>query len=171
MTDDDRRDEQIRATDFRAVFRRHAGGVAVVTAIGPDGPRGFTATSVVSVSVEPPYFAFSVNASSSSRAVIEAADSVVVNLLAAGQADVAARFAAPAQDRFAGIATETLPGGDVVLTGAVGWVQGRIEQRIDIAGSLLVVVRVLHAMLGPQAFPLIYVDHAYHRLTEDTRIG
>lgn len=171
MADDEvRRGGGARLEDFRAVFRRHAGGVAVVTAVGPGGPRGFTATSVVSVSVDPPYFAFSVNATSSSRPVIEAADGVVVNVLSAAQSDLAARFAAPAQDRFAGIDTEELPGGDVVLSGAVGWVQGRIEQRIDVAGSLLVVVRALHAELGPQAFPLVYVDHAYHRLTEDSRL-
>lgn len=169
MTDDARTDEQLGAEDFRAVFRRHAGGVAVVTAVGPDGPRGFTATSVVSVSVDPAYFAFSVNATSSSRAVIEAADGVVVNVLSAAQSDVAARFAAPAQDRFAGIATEVLPGGEIVLSGAVGWVQGRIEQRIDIAGSLLVIARAVRADLGPRAFPLVYVDHAYHRLSEDSR--
>ncbi|SDB80002.1 NADH-FMN oxidoreductase RutF, flavin reductase (DIM6/NTAB) family [Raineyella antarctica] len=162
---------EIGAEDFRAVFRRHAGGVAVVTALGPDGPVGFTATSVASVSVDPPYLAFSVNASSSSRAIVAAARTVVVNVLSAGQADVASRFAAPAQDRFAGIATQVLPNGDVALAGAVGWVQGQIEQATDVAGSLLVVVRALRAGLGPEDWPLVYVNHAFHALSEDSRLS
>ncbi|NEE52664.1 flavin reductase family protein, partial [Streptomyces sp. SID8455] len=38
---------------LRSVFRRHAAGVAVITATG-DRPVGFTATSLNSVAAEPP---------------------------------------------------------------------------------------------------------------------
>jgi flavin reductase (DIM6/NTAB) family NADH-FMN oxidoreductase RutF len=50
---------------FRRVFAGHASGVAVVTAAGRD-PVGFTATSVVSVSAEPPLLSFNVSLTSSS---------------------------------------------------------------------------------------------------------
>lgn len=163
-------DEGIGAEEFKAVFRRHAGGVAVVTAVGPNGPIGFTATSVISLSVDPPFLAFSVNAASASRRVIEAAGTVVVNILSAHQAAVADRFARPAQDRFAGLQTATLPTGDVVLTGSAAWAQGRVEQRIEVGNSLLVAVRVLEAGLGQKSSPLVYVDRAYHTLSEASRL-
>ncbi|MEA5154350.1 flavin reductase family protein [Raineyella sp.] len=165
------RDDGVSVEDFKAVFRRHAGGVAVVTALGPDGPIGFTATSVISLSVDPAYLAFSVNAHSSALPVIEIADSVVVNVLSADQAAVADRFASRTQDRFAGPEIRVLPTGDVVLTGSTGWVQGRIEQRVHVGNSLLVVVRALTAGLGQHTWPLVYVDRTYHRLGEDTRLG
>lgn len=39
---------------LRSVFRQHAAGVAVITARGESGPVGFTATSLASVSADPP---------------------------------------------------------------------------------------------------------------------
>lgn len=163
-------DEGVSAEKFKAVFRRHAGGVAVVTAVGTDGPIGFTATSVISLSVDPAYLAFSVNTASSSRRVIEVAGSVVVNILSGTQSAVAKRFATPARDRFAGLETAYLPSGDVVLNGSLAWAQGRVEQRIEVGNSLLVAVRVLDAGLGRKSSPLVYVDRAYHTLSESSRL-
>lgn len=163
-------EEGVTAEQYKAVFRRHAGGVAVVTAVGPQGPIGFTATSVISLSVDPAYLAFSVNAASASRRVIEVAGSVVVNILSGDQSAVANRFATPAQDRFAGLPTGVLPGGDVVLTGSAAWAQGRVEQRVEVGNSMLVVVRVLDAGLGRETSPLVYADRAYHTLSEASRL-
>ena len=46
---------------FRSVFRRHAAGVAVITAAAGGRPVGFTATSLTSVSVEPPLLSFGIS--------------------------------------------------------------------------------------------------------------
>lgn len=51
---------------LRSVFRRHAAGVAVVTARGGAGPVGFTATSLTSVSADPPLVSFGISTGSSS---------------------------------------------------------------------------------------------------------
>ncbi|MFE7431305.1 flavin reductase family protein, partial [Streptomyces sp. NPDC057545] len=50
---------------LRSVFRRHAAGVAVITAAA-GRPVGFTATSLNSVAAEPPLVSFGVGTSSSS---------------------------------------------------------------------------------------------------------
>ena len=47
---------------FKTAFRNHPAGVAVITANSPDGPVALTATSVVSVSAEPPVLIFSLSA-------------------------------------------------------------------------------------------------------------
>ena len=44
----------LSADEFKALFRGHPGGVAVITADAGDGPVALTATSVASVSAEPP---------------------------------------------------------------------------------------------------------------------
>ncbi|WP_461029145.1 flavin reductase family protein, partial [Streptomyces sparsus] len=52
---------------LRAVFRQHAAGVAVITAVRPDGrPVGFTATSLTSVAASLPMVSFGVGTGSSS---------------------------------------------------------------------------------------------------------
>jgi len=50
---------QLTTDEYKAVFRRHAAGVAVVTLRDGERPVGFTATSVISVSASPPILAFS----------------------------------------------------------------------------------------------------------------
>jgi flavin reductase (DIM6/NTAB) family NADH-FMN oxidoreductase RutF len=81
-----------RLDPFRAAMRHHAKGVAVITA-GIENPIGFCATSLTSVSVEPPLVSFTVGLHSSSWATIETARHVMVHLLADSQADLASRFA------------------------------------------------------------------------------
>src|SRR5690606_6346542 len=69
--------------DYKAVFRHHPGGVALITAVGPDGPVALTATSVASVSAEPPLLVFSVSAMSSSLPALKVAETVIVHFLGA----------------------------------------------------------------------------------------
>ncbi|WP_221934797.1 flavin reductase family protein [Georgenia yuyongxinii] len=161
----------VSAEEFKAVFRHHPAGVAVVTLRTPDGPVGFTATSVISVSADPPILAFSLAASSSSRPAVEGAESLVVNFLAAGQQDVAARFARRGVDRFATTTWATLPTGEPVLAGTTAWVRGLVEERVPVGDSMLVTVRAVRADRGGTDRPLTYVDRSYHRLDEHSRLG
>lgn len=162
---------ELTAEEFKAVFRHHPAGVAVVTLRGPSGPVGFTATSVISVSAAPPVLAFSVAASSSARPALESVPSVAVNFLAADQRDLAAGFARRGVDRFAGVDWLPLPTGEPVLEGTTSWVRGVIERRLPVGDSLLVTVRAVLARRGPAEEPLTYVDRTYHRLSERSRLG
>lgn len=155
---------------FCAVFRHHPAGVAVVTLRGPHGPVGFTATSVFSISADPPLLGFSVAAASSSLPAVRAASSVVVNFLDADQAGLARQFARKNVDRFAGVDWLPLPTGEPVLRGTAAWIRGRVEQRADAGGSVLVVVRAVLADQDEAPAPLVYVDHAYHRLGAHSRL-
>lgn len=80
------------AEDFRVAMRRLAGGVSVVT-VGIDGARsGFTATSVVSLSVDPVVLLVSVNVGSSSWPLIREFGRFGINVLNDQQQDIAERF-------------------------------------------------------------------------------
>ncbi len=158
------RPEDLASDRFRAIFRRHPAGVAVVTFSDGERPIGFTATSVISVSAEPPLLAFSVAGTSSSWRTLAVVPSVVVNFLAAGQVDISARFATSGIDRFAGVDWRRLQTGEPVLEGTLSWVRGEVVNRTSVGASHLVIVRVVESHHGPDAAPLIYYDRAYHQV-------
>lgn len=157
--------DSVSADDFKAVFRRHPAGVAVVTCATPNGPAGFTATSVISVAAHPAILAFSVAAGSTSRRILDTAPSVVVNFLAADQEDLARRFAVRGVDRFAGLDLCTLTTGEPVLPGTTAWVRGVVEQRVPVGDSLLITVRAVLAHRSEKTEPLVYLDRSFPRLS------
>jgi hypothetical protein len=85
---------------LRSVFRRHAAGVAVITARGETGPVGFTATSVASVSADPPMLSFGIGTGASSWPAIAATEYVGVHVLGEHQQELATTFARSGADRF-----------------------------------------------------------------------
>lgn len=150
---------------FGALFRRHPAGVAVITLT--DGPRpvGFTATSVISVSAQPPVLAFSINDTSSSWPALSEASTVTVNLLAADQRHVSTVFATSGVDRFAQVDWHALPTGEPVLEGTSGWISGRILDQVPAGGSHLVIVAADRAEIFDEE-PLVYRNRTYHQLLE-----
>ena len=85
---------QLASPDLlRSTFRRHAAGVAVITAAGDAGPVGFTATSLASVSAEPPLLSFGIGTGASSWPVMAEADHVGVHILGEHQEELAGTFA------------------------------------------------------------------------------
>ena len=159
---------EVSPTDFKAVFRRHPAGVTVVTFTHEGTRYGFTATSVISVSADPPVLTFSIDSTSSSWPALSEADTLVINFLAAAQVDVSARFATRGIDRFAEGGWSTLPTGEPVLDGDQAWVRGRIVQRTAIGRSFLVSVLALEAHQAGSVAPLVYHDRTYHAVGDDT---
>jgi flavin reductase (DIM6/NTAB) family NADH-FMN oxidoreductase RutF len=160
----------VSPTTFKSVFRQHPAGVAVVTLAHAGTLHGFTATSVISVSADPPVLAFSIDSSSSSWPALAEVDTVVVNFLAAAQVGVSARFATRGIDRFAEGGWSLLPTGEPVLDGSPSWVRGRIVQRTAIGRSFLVSVLALETHEPAPAAPLVYHDRTYHTVGDDTAI-
>lgn len=94
-------DAQLASPDLlRSVFRQHAAGVAVITAQGGSGPVGFTATSLSSVSAEPPIVSFGIGVGASSWPAISESEHVGIHILGEHQQELAATFARSGADRF-----------------------------------------------------------------------
>jgi flavin reductase (DIM6/NTAB) family NADH-FMN oxidoreductase RutF len=155
---------------FRAIFRQHPAGVAVVALRDGDRPVGFTATSVISVSADPALLTFSVAGSSSSWPSLAQASTLTIGFLAADQVDVSARFATRGVDRFAGVDWHWLPTGEPVLDDVLAWVRGDVVERIAVGASHLVVVQVRETSQGRPGAPLVYHDRAYHSLGEGSAL-
>ena len=88
-------------SDLRAAMRGVAATVAVVTAGGEDAPMGLTATSVTSVSLDPPSILVCVNRSSRMHRAIAEGGRFRVTFLRADQQEIAAAFGHSQGARFA----------------------------------------------------------------------
>jgi len=150
---------------FRSVFRRHAAGVAVVTATGPAGPVGFTATSLTSVAAEPPLLSFGVSLGSSSWPTVAEAAFVGVHILGEHQEALAAVFARSGADRF-GPATAWSSGPHAVplLDGVPAWLVCRIVARIPAGDHRIVVAQAVDGDPHGPGRPLLYHEGGFHRL-------
>lgn len=156
--------EVLTPEEFKAVFRRHPAGVAVVTFASPDGFVGFTATSVISVSADPPILAFSILGTSSSWPALSRASSVAISFLGYRDVPVSQRFATSGIDRFEGTRFHVLDTGEPVLPDALTWVRGQVLERRAVGESHLVTVTATHSGAGDPGEPLVYHDRGYHAL-------
>ncbi len=77
---------------FRTALGRFATGVTVVTAMGPDGPAGFTANSFAAVSLSPPLVLWSPARASQRFALFSAVAEFAIHVLPAHAGDLSARF-------------------------------------------------------------------------------
>jgi len=171
--------DSMSSGDFKAAFRNHAAGVSVITADDGSGPVALTATSVISVSADPPLLVFSVSSQSSSSATITSSDTVVVHLLEADQLELARLGATSGIDRFAQrSAWSRLTTGEPVFHAAPVWIRGRIISRMDAGTSTVIAVHALQSNVAgdsaagdaPDAEPLVYHNRTWHRLGSHSRI-
>ncbi|RJK95457.1 flavin reductase family protein [Vallicoccus soli] len=155
-------DERLPPDLFRAVFRGHPAGVVVVTADAGDGPAGFTATSLASVSLDPPLLSFALARTASAWPALRDAGTVVVNFLDARHQHVARTFAASGVDRFAPPTRWfRLPSGEPALSEAPVRVRAAVEARHAAGDHTIVVARALGAALERREPPLVYHDGRY----------
>ncbi|MEU7800401.1 flavin reductase family protein [Micromonospora arborensis] len=153
---------------FRALLRRQAASVAVVTAAG-EPPVGFTVTSLTSVSLRPPLVSFCLARSSSSWPTIAGAEHVAVHLLGADQENVARNFATSGIDRFAAhprwrYGRHGVP----LLDEPVAWLLCRVTQRVPAGDHAIVLAEPLIGSHSDGA-PLLYHMGRYAALQPATK--
>ncbi|MDI3418238.1 flavin reductase family protein [Streptomyces luteolus] len=154
----DLRTPQLASPDLlRSVFRRHAAGVAVITANGPAGPVGFTATSLSSAAADPPLVSFGIGTGSSSWPVISDTEHVGIHILGEHQQDLAATFARSGADRF-GSPTRWHEGpeGVPVLDDVLAWMVCRVVARVPAGDHRLVLGQVVVGDPAGVGRPLLY---------------
>lgn len=159
------------ASDLRALMRAAPQLVTVVTARGPDGPRGITVSSFLSVSLAPPLVLVSISKSSPAHEAI-AAGRFRVHLLAADQAAVSGHFARPglsSDEQFAGRYREAVSaggeGGPPRLPGCVGAIECESVAAYEGGDHTLFLGRVREVSLErSEAEPLLYFSRGYRRV-------
>ncbi|EHK53866.1 alpha/beta fold hydrolase [Allomesorhizobium alhagi] len=152
------------AAEFRRALGSFLTGVTIVTTVGPDGePRGFTANSFTSVSLDPPLILVCIARKAHGHPVFAAAKGFAVNILSESQKAASGVFASKAADKFA--AVEWRPGstGSPVIDRSVAAFDCDMEQLVDAGDHSILIGRVRNfSHNGSQ--PLGYCRGAYVNL-------
>src|SRR3954470_15561912 len=128
---------------FKSAFRRHAAGVAVVTALMPDGsPAGFTATSLASLAAVPPLATFNMAQVSSSWPAMTVGNHVAVHMLGPRSRHQAERMAGEHHGRLAGEHWAPGPHGVPILQDVTAWMLGSIVAVHPVHNNAVVVVQI-----------------------------
>ncbi|WP_374527071.1 flavin reductase family protein [Novosphingobium sp.] len=148
---------------FRAAMRRLAASVTVVVAKGDNGPVGMAATSVTSLTVDPPAVLVCVNRATALHALLVPTAPLSVNLLSRDQQEVSAAFGGgrPHEERFSVGNWREGDDGLPTLGGAQANLSCVIDAMLAYGTHSIVIARVLKAQVRDEVAPLIYQDGAY----------
>ncbi len=154
--------------DFKNAMAHWATGVTVVTTFSEGQHVGITASSLTSLSAEPPQILISVASKLYTHAAILAGGVFAVNILSAEQVEWGMRFAGMVPelaDRFAGIEFDTATSGCAILPGVLGWLDCRVRHAYDGGDHTIFVGEVVAAGFQTGA-PLLYFNRNWRQLSE-----
>lgn len=149
--------------DFRNAMRRLSAGVAIVCSSGEAGWVGLTATSVSSLSMDPPSLLVCINRNSSLRPALTVGNPFSVSLLARQHIEVSKVFggAAFGADRFRVGDWEGRAIGVPVLKDAIAQIESVVDLEVEYGSHTIIIGRVSHCRSSLADEPLVYVDGAY----------
>lgn len=153
---------------YRAAMRKLAGAVSVLTVGAGESRTGLTATSVTSLSIEPPTLLICVNRASSSLEALRAHRSFAINVLRAQHQPIADRFAGKGglkgPERYQGAEWTRLETGAPVLAEALAAFDCELEEAIESHSHFIIIGRVVASRITENAEPLLYWAGAYRTL-------
>lgn len=151
---------------FKLSMRQIASPVGIITTRHGDLRNGLTATSICSVSMEPPTMLVCVNRNASAEKTIAESGTFAINMLADAQHPVARLFSTPKlcpEDRFAGGQWSELVTGAPILEGAVATFDCVVQECITSGSHNLYIGRVIATRSLDQDI-LLYRDGLFRRL-------
>jgi len=158
----------IKKSRFREAMSRVAAAVHNVTTDGPAGLGGITATSVASVTLEPPMMLFCIAKTSPSAVRMITNGVFCINTLVASQESLANIFAGRTRhhlhERFTwGEWTKLVTGAPVLRRAGAAFDCCRTEVK-EIRTHFVVIGAVKAVEYGPQSCNFIYVSRGYGRI-------
>lgn len=151
------------ARTFKTAMRRVASTVMLVTTVDEQGaPHGMAASSVISVSMEPPSMLVAVNRDASMHPVLARTRRYCVNVLGSGQLDLLAPFSQSSLrgQRFASGDWRRGIDGLPFLGSAPAAIFCEADQLIDYGTHTLCLGRVIDVAFGSEPQPLVWLDGA-----------
>ena len=153
--------DHLDPSHLRRIFGSFLTGVTIVTTIDGDGqPRGFTANSFTSVSLDPPLVLICIDNKAASLQAFATCERFAINVLAESQRDLSSRFASKASDKFDGVSFERVGGGPPLITGSLAWIDCENHQVIEVGDHILLVGKVTSLHDGAGA-PLGFFKGGY----------
>ena len=150
---------------FRDGMRQLAAGVSIIAAEHDGIRRGLTATSVCSLSDDPPTLIVCVNRSAEAHELIYASRHLSVSILGEDHRTLAERFAgmggAKGEERFAEGDWRTLETGAPVLADALVGFDCRVIDCAECKTHRAFIASVVAIRVRDDASPLLYVDQGF----------
>ena len=154
--------------EFRAAMRELAGAVSVISCGEGEHRAGFTATSVSSLSMDPPTLIICVNRASSTWPTLREARSFGVNVLSASHRELAHRFAgrtgAEGAERYEGGHWITLATGAPLLSDALAAFDCSVEEIIERHSHAIIIGRIEAVRRRSGGGALVYWRGDYDQL-------
>jgi flavin reductase (DIM6/NTAB) family NADH-FMN oxidoreductase RutF len=146
---------------FRAVMGHFTTGVAVVTAQGNDGAVGMTTNALTSLSLDPLLLLVCFDNDARTLPVVRERRRFAVNVLRAGQEDLAGQFASklPVDRKFDDV-MHTHQEGVPVLDDALAWVVCELRELLPGGDHVIGIGEVL-AMGHGEGEPLVWYRGSY----------
>ena len=155
---------QFDLRDLRNAFGTFATGVTVITTREANGtPRGFTANSFTSVSLDPPLLLVCIGKSAASLPVFSEGEGFAVNILGEDQKDISGLFATQRPDKFEVADWTSGKAGMPLLTGTLSWFECGREKVVEAGDHVILIGRVTDYGYERNP-PLGYVNGGYFTL-------
>ncbi|MDA3624718.1 flavin reductase family protein [Saccharopolyspora oryzae] len=155
----------VGADRLRQAMARFPTGVTITTTLDKAGePQGFTAGSLVSVSLDPPLISVCVAYGANCYQAFADCDSFAVSVLRHDQGELARTFASKGADKFAADGLTTSAGGLPVVEGAVVALECDVHGR-HAAGDHVILVGLVRAVDLADGDQLLFADRLFSRLS------
>ena len=158
----------ISADQFKAVMRRFAACVNVITSVDGEAMNGMTATAVCSVTADPPSLLVIINKNNRSHHVISRSRIFAVNVLSADQEDLAAHFALRALDPFETVEHWIGSTGCPIIREADAYLECEVVKETDFGTHTIFVGQIVACEIASKP-PLLYHEGHFTGLQERAR--
>lgn len=157
-------------TTYRSVMRYFPTAVTVLTAMTSTGPRGMTASSVTSLSLEPELLIACVRQHSRFADALNCSGGFVVNVLDEQQSGIARWFASPerftAADEFLGVPWYASPGSrHPRLADTIGVIECRTTDLVPRGDHVIAIGEIVDCGAKPSARPLLRYVGEFRRIS------
>jgi flavin reductase (DIM6/NTAB) family NADH-FMN oxidoreductase RutF/DNA-binding GntR family transcriptional regulator len=152
----------VDARTFRHVVGHLASGVTLVTTRTAHGDFGMTASSVTSLSMDPPMMLACLNSASPTSAAVSESGRYAVNVLGEAHGHLAQQFATPSADKFAGVRVLEGTLGLPLLADSLARIECQVVEEVQAATHTIFLGRVVDAH-AEEGNPLTYFRGGFGR--------
>ena len=155
-------DEAVDTDLFRHVVGHLASGVTVLTTRADDRDHGMTASSVTSLSMDPPMMLACVNNGVPTTAAIESSGRYTINVLGRAHGDLANQFASPRSDKFAGVSIDRGRAGIPMLAETIASLECEVTEQV-VGGTHSIFLGHVLSATAREGSPLTYFRGGFGR--------
>lgn len=152
----------VDADHFRHVVGHLASGVTVITTEADGRRHGMTASSVTSLSLDPPTMLACINNAVPTAKAVSTSGGYAVNVLGENHGEIARQFAVASRDKFRGVALHEGTLGLPLLSDALAHIECEVVESVAGGTHTIFLGRVVSATAG-EGQPLTYFCGGFGR--------